>query len=228
MAFCSAATRIVVCSSYHAAFARRRPCPKNLRSYPKPLRSYPNPAMPRPKPSLKARALRYLSMREHGRLELARKLARYAEEGDDIDALLDWLQTSKFLSEPRFAESLVNRRSARFGNSRIVSELQSHGINPATVAALKINLVADEEARAWLVWEKKIWHSTGRWGRVRQTNAIFTAARFFAWGNPVGHAAGRPGTGGIKPCGCAIFARAPDGQKTAVPFAISAKPPPCL
>ena len=119
------------------------------------LRSYPNPAMPRPKPSLKARALRYLSMREHGRLELARKLARYAEEGDDIDALLDWLQTSKFLSEPRFAESLVNRRSARFGNSRIVSELQSHGINPATVAALKINLVADEEARAWLVWEKK-------------------------------------------------------------------------
>ncbi len=155
MAFCSAAPRIVVCSSYHAAFARRRPCPKNLRSCPKPLRSYPNPAMPRPKPSLKARALRYLSMREHGRLELARKLARYAEEGDDIDALLDWLQTSKFLSEPRFAESLVNRRSARFGNSRIVSELQSHGIDPAPVAALKINLVADEEARAWLVWERK-------------------------------------------------------------------------
>ena len=73
----------------------------------------------------------------------------------DIDALLDWLHTSKFLSEPRFAESLVNRRSARFGNSRIVSELQSHGMDPATVAALKINLVADEEARAWLVWEKK-------------------------------------------------------------------------
>ena len=39
------------------------------------------------KPSLKARALRYLSAREHSRLELARKLARYAEETDDIEAL---------------------------------------------------------------------------------------------------------------------------------------------
>ena len=111
--------------------------------------------MPRPKPSLKARALRYLSMREHGRQELARKLARYAEEEDDINALLDWLVASKFLSESRFAESLVNRRAARFGNSRIVSELQSHGIDESTVSGLKATLVADESERAWQVWKKK-------------------------------------------------------------------------
>jgi regulatory protein len=111
--------------------------------------------MPRPKPSLKARALRYLSMREHGRQELARKLARYVEEGDDINALLDWLVTAKFLSETRFAESLVNRRSARFGSSRILSELQSHGIDESTVSRLKITLAADENERAWQVWQKK-------------------------------------------------------------------------
>ena len=64
--------------------------------------------------SLKSRALRYLSAREHSRSELARKLARHAAESDNLDALLDELEAGKFLSEERFAESLVNRRSARF------------------------------------------------------------------------------------------------------------------
>ena len=48
--------------------------------------------MPAPPLSLKARALRFLSMREHSRLELGRKLARHAEEGDDVEALLDFLE----------------------------------------------------------------------------------------------------------------------------------------
>ncbi len=111
--------------------------------------------MPRPKLSLKARALRYLAAREHSRLELGRKLARHAEEGDDVAAVLDWLQAQKFLSEERFAESLANRRAARFGNSRIVSELQSHGIDEATVSGLKGELVSGEDERAWEVWSRK-------------------------------------------------------------------------
>ncbi len=111
--------------------------------------------MPARKPSLKARALRYLSAREHSRQELAQKLSRHAEEGDDIDAVLDWLQAQNFLSEERFAESLVNRRAARFGSSRILAELQRHGLADETVADLRDALVADEPERAWQVWQKK-------------------------------------------------------------------------
>ena len=111
--------------------------------------------MPQPKPSLKARALRYLSAREHSRLELGRKLARHAEEGEDIGAVLDWLESAKFLSESRFAESLVNRRAARFGSSRILSELHVHQIDEQTVGALKSDLLANEDERAWQVWERK-------------------------------------------------------------------------
>ena len=111
--------------------------------------------MPAPKPSLKARALRYLAAREHSRLELGRKLARHASEDDDINALLDWLESQKFLSETRFAESLVNRRAARFGSSRILSELQSHGIDDATVSSLRSSLLEGEEERAWEAWKKK-------------------------------------------------------------------------
>jgi regulatory protein len=105
--------------------------------------------------SLKARALRYLSAREHSRLELARKLSRYAQEGDDIDALLDALEAAKLLSQERFSESLVNRRAARFGNSRILSELKSHGIDADTLTDIKTGLEQDESARAREVWLRK-------------------------------------------------------------------------
>lgn len=111
--------------------------------------------MPRPTLSLKARALKYLSMREHSRRELARKLSRYAQEGDDIEALLDALEASKFLSEERFSESLIHRRAARFGNSRILAELQSHGIEADAVDDLKHSLGENEAERARLVWRKK-------------------------------------------------------------------------
>ena len=105
--------------------------------------------------SLKARALRYLSMREHSRFELARKLQRHALEGEDIGALLDWLESAEFLSQTRFAESLAHRRSARFGNNRIVQELQSHGIRGEALGDVKSALQADEMQRAREVWLRK-------------------------------------------------------------------------
>ena len=111
--------------------------------------------MPANKPSLKARALRYLAAREHSRQELARKLARHAQEGDNIDAILDWLESQKFLSQERFAESLAHRRAARFGNARVLSELHSHGLDEHIVGVVKDALLADEDERAWLIWQKK-------------------------------------------------------------------------
>jgi regulatory protein len=108
--------------------------------------------------SLKARALKYLSAREHSRLELARKLSRYAQEGDDVEALLDALETAKLLSQSRFSESLVHRRAARFGNNRIFSELQMHGIDGDALGDIKASLSQDEVARAREVWRRKFRH----------------------------------------------------------------------
>lgn len=111
--------------------------------------------MAMPPPRLKARALRYLSAREHSRLELGRKLGRYAEEGEDVDALLDFLEKNNWLSQERFAESLINRRAARYGNSRVVAELQQHGVNGEALAGLKSHLADSEIARACAVWRRK-------------------------------------------------------------------------
>ncbi|WP_034295441.1 recombination regulator RecX [Herbaspirillum sp. RV1423] len=111
--------------------------------------------MPRPQLSLKARALKYLSSREHSRLELARKLTPYAQDDDDIEALLNWLQESKFLSQERFSESLVHRRAGRYGNNRILSELQSHGINGEALGDVRQELTQGESARAREVLRRK-------------------------------------------------------------------------
>ena len=99
--------------------------------------------------------MRYLSLREHSRLELGRKLARYAEEGDDIEALLDFLEKNNWLSQERFAESLINRKASRFGNSRVMAELQSHGVNGEALADIKAGLAESETARARDVWQRK-------------------------------------------------------------------------
>lgn len=111
--------------------------------------------MSRPAITLKARALTYLSGREHSRIELARKLARHVQEGDDIEQLLDTLEAAKLLSQTRFCDALINRRAERFGNSRIVAELQSHGIGDDALANIKADLVDGETARACAVWQRK-------------------------------------------------------------------------
>ncbi len=111
--------------------------------------------MAAPQLSLKGRALRLLSMREHSRLELGRKLARYAEEGDDVDALLDFLEKNNWLSQERFSESLIHRRAARYGNSRIMAELQSHGVAGDALKQLKDGLGDSEAGRARDVWQRK-------------------------------------------------------------------------
>lgn len=105
--------------------------------------------------SLKARALRYLAAREHSRKELAGKLATYLQVGDDLEALLDWLQTQGYLSETRFAEALVRQRAPRYGASRILHELQNRGIDGDDLEAAKFVLAEGEVGRAVGVWEKK-------------------------------------------------------------------------
>ncbi|WLI88602.1 recombination regulator RecX [Massilia sp. R2A-15] len=131
--------------------------------------------MAAPQLSLKGRALRFLSMREHSRLELGRKLAKYAEEGDDVNALLDFLEQNNWLSQERFSESLIHRRGARYGNNRIVAELQQHGVKGEALAELKAGLADTEAARAAEVWQRKFGEvATDAAGRAKQMRFLLT------------------------------------------------------
>ncbi|CAB3648640.1 Regulatory protein RecX [Paraburkholderia rhynchosiae] len=109
----------------------------------------------RPARSLKGRALGYLSRREYSRSELARKLKPFVEETDSLDTLLDTLEAENWLSDSRFAESLIHRRSSRLGANRIVGELKQHSVDQTLVEEASIQLRETELARAQAVWRKK-------------------------------------------------------------------------
>lgn len=108
-----------------------------------------------PQLSLKARALRYLATREHSRLELARKLARYTEDPEEVERVLDELSARGWLSAQRFAESVVHRRSAAFGQARIRMELQQHGVDREVAAPVLAALQGTEHQRAHEVWQRR-------------------------------------------------------------------------
>lgn len=109
----------------------------------------------KPTATLKARALRYLSIREYSPKELARKLSPYVEEGDDLAALMQWLQMQGFLSEERFAEAFVRRRCSRYGSGRVLRELEMHGVDEKTLEEAKGVMSENEFDRALGIWRKK-------------------------------------------------------------------------
>ncbi len=120
-----------------------------------------------------------LSMREHSRAELARKLQPYNEQGEDLDALLDGLEVQGWLSDERAAQGLVRRSSQRMGIARIRQVLQSKGLAPEVVADALSDLNDTEEARAWDVWQRKFGHMpTDVHERARHTR--FMLARGFS------------------------------------------------
>jgi regulatory protein len=101
------------------------------------------------------RALRYLSRREHSRQELRKKLLPYAESDIELDELMTKLETQSWLSDERFAESLVRRKSERYGSLKIVEELKQQGIEGDSLIEIKERLKVSDAMRAWELWQRK-------------------------------------------------------------------------
>lgn len=128
--------------------------------------------------SLKGRALRYLTAREHSRVELERKLAAHAESPEQLVQVLDELQAKDFISEVRVVESVINRRAGRFGAARIRHELQGKGLAPEMVAEAVNGLKTSEVERAREVWRRKFGEPAAD-AAARGKQMRFLAARGF-------------------------------------------------
>ena len=147
----------------------------------------------KPRLSLKGRALQLLAQREHSRLELRRKLLQRlrddarrddtaaqgtpAERPAEVDAVLDWLQAHRYLSDERFVESRVHARAARFGNLRIQQELSQHGVE--LTPAIAGDLRDSEKSRAREVQQRKF-GSPPSTPADRARQARFLAGRGFS------------------------------------------------
>lgn len=105
--------------------------------------------------SLRQRALEYLGKREYSAAELGQKLKAYADEHDDIPALLEDFKTRGWLSDSRFTEQLVQARQAKFGSAKIAHELREKGVADQLIADALITLKDNELVHAIEVWRKK-------------------------------------------------------------------------
>lgn len=115
-------------------------------------------------PSLKARALRLLSRREYSRYELSQKLLHLCGQADDnppadleeqITQVLDDFEAQGWLSDERYAQALVRRRSQRYGLRRVADELHRAGIEPGMISELSHELSSSEFERAQALWARK-------------------------------------------------------------------------
>ena len=109
----------------------------------------------RPQPTLKGRALRLLSQREHSRQELERKLAEHETEPGQLAKALDELEARGFIHEARVIESVIHRRAGKLGAARVRQELAAKGLSGEAVVEAMEQLRGTELARAREVWQRK-------------------------------------------------------------------------
>lgn len=78
----------------------------------------------------KKKALDVLSRREHTRLEISEKLAKYEYQDGIVDAVLEYLQTKNYQCDRRFAFAFAEQRAARgHGPHSIKASLSQRGVS---------------------------------------------------------------------------------------------------
>ena len=132
-----------------------------------------------PQLSLKGRALRLLSQREHSRAELERKLAPHEAQAGALAGVLDELQAKGFISESRVVESVIHRRAGKLGTARVQQELAAKGLSAASMSEALEHLRSTEFERAREVWARKF-GETANDPKERAKQVRFLLSRGFA------------------------------------------------
>lgn len=105
--------------------------------------------------SLRQRALEYLSRREYSAVELAKKLEPYADDTDDLPALIADFTARGWLSDARYTEQRVHAIQGKFGVSRVAQALRDKGVDDGLIDEAVSRLQDTELDRARTVWRKK-------------------------------------------------------------------------
>jgi len=106
-------------------------------------------------PTLRARALRLLARREYSRKELGRRLAPYAANPEELDALLEALAARGQLSDERYAESRVHALTKKYSAARILYELKSKGVDAVVAERAAAEARNTDLERARAAWRRK-------------------------------------------------------------------------
>lgn len=99
--------------------------------------------------------MRFLARREHTRAELRRKLEARAQEGDDVEAVLDELASRGWLCDARFAEQVIRAKARRFGPMKLAHYLKSKGVGEEAIEAGLRGAGADGVSSLEAVWRSR-------------------------------------------------------------------------
>lgn len=101
-------------------------------------------------------AMDLLARREHGRVELTRKLRKRGAPVELIDAALDRLTEDGLLSEARYLHSFVSSRArSGYGPLRIREELSQRGLARADIEQALSEADVDWNAQLRELWQRK-------------------------------------------------------------------------
>jgi len=101
-------------------------------------------------------AMDLLARREHGRVELSRKLRLRGAPAELIEPALDRLADEGLLSEARYLESFVRMRgNAGYGPLRIREELSQRGLARDAIEQALRNSGFDWNAQLHEIWQSK-------------------------------------------------------------------------
>jgi regulatory protein len=126
--------------------------------------------------SLKSRAIKYLSLREHSIKEIKLKLSPYANDRQELNQIINWLIENNYLSEDRYIESFIVAKSKKYGllkvkylleqkvedKTLLINKLKSYKIDQVDVICQlwqkkygdineNINLDIQQKAIKWLI-----------------------------------------------------------------------------
>ncbi|PBQ00880.1 recombination regulator RecX [Pseudomonas congelans] len=101
-------------------------------------------------------AMDLLARREHGRVELTRKLRQRGAPPELIDAALDRLVEEGLLSESRYLESFVSYRArSGYGPVRIREELGQRGLQRSDIEQALRECGVDWQEKLHELWQRK-------------------------------------------------------------------------
>ncbi len=121
---------------------------------------------------IKTQVLRFLTRREHSRLELRRKLLLKHFSPELIDEVLDEVAKDNWQNDERYTQSYIRmRRQQGYGPVRIAQELQERGISAEVFSALL------EENAA--IWQESLWQLCRKKWQGKLANDFVERAKQF-------------------------------------------------
>ncbi|AOE87081.1 recombination regulator RecX [Pseudomonas sp. TCU-HL1] len=126
-------------------------------------------------------AMDLLAQREHGRVELTRKLRQRGAPPELIDSALDRLMEEGLLSESRYLESFIaSRARGGYGPQRIREELAQRGLPRSDIDRALREADVDWSEQLRDVWRRKFSSRLPQDARERAQQGRFLAYRGYS------------------------------------------------